>query len=208
METREEHESFGVLNISRVQVSGNMPLFGSSIEHNNLIMIEVKTAFRDRHLHQDWIHSDKLLLRASMSPSQFADAITSLNAGTGTPITLEYVTGDDHHREEPPRPQKHQQFQSELGETLAEALQLTDELIAETKGRIRRKAEAVKRHLASNMPFVETQFARQMDKTVTEAKAEIEAFATMRERATGALALEQNSPPSLPQPQEDSSKDA
>lgn len=206
MESREEHESFGVLNISRAQVSGNIPLFGSSIEHHNVIMIEVKTAYRDRHLHADWIHSDKLLLRATMSPSQFADAIISLNAGTGTPITLEFVRGDEKMRADPPRPQKHQQFREELRETLTQTLNLTDELIAETKGRLRRKAEQVRQHLASNMPFVETQFARQMDKTVNEAKAEIEAFATARERATGALALQGQEPelhhPSLPEPRD------
>ena len=198
-EITESHESFGTISFSRATSSGKVPLFNSSILHDSIIIMEVCEAERVRNLSQNWIHQNKTLLRAVMSPSQFADALTSMNMGSGIPITLEYVIGDTTNRQKPPAPKEHQQFQTEIRDHLKEAIDLSQEIIDQSKGQLKRKAEKLNQHLRSNLPFVENQFARQMDKTVAEAKAEIETFLSMRERQAGLQALHFRQEPHLAQ---------
>ena len=162
-------------------------MFGSDIDHSNLVAMEIYEADIQRDLSHDWIHERGLLVRIWLSPGQFADAITSLNIGTGTPATLQYVRGDDKaSRDAPPRVNRREQFESEFQETMLGPVELIDELIAEAKTvTMKRKLEILKNKLMNNSPFVSEQFSRQMDRTVTEAKAEFEAFASARERAVG-----------------------
>ena len=183
----EEHESYGLVSFTRAQSNG-VGLFGSDIQHNSVIILEVKQAGLQRDLSRDWTYGRELIFRGFLSPSQFMEAMTHLNQGDGTPITIEYVTGDEKaHRESPPVSNKRDQFDSELNEHLAEAIQMLDRLkdsIRTQKGK--KEVDLIKQQLRSNLPFIEEQFASQMDKTVTEAKAEIEAFAVNRALGTSA----------------------
>ena len=54
--------------------------------------------------------------------------------------------------------------------------------------------EVTKSWLKSNIPYLAEQFAEQMDKTVTEAKAEVEAYVTQTIQRTGLDALEDMKP--------------
>ncbi len=182
--TRVEHESYGVITFSRA--TGHHVLFGSSIEHDHVVIVQVHTADYDRNLSQDWIHPGEILLEGVMSTSQFADAITPLNQGSGTPITLKYVKGDERRREAPPAPNKQKEFEAELSGALEKPLAMLDGLIAKAKTKTRkRELEILKGNLRSSLPFMREQFAQQMDQTVNEAKAEVEAFAAHREREAG-----------------------
>ncbi len=181
---KETHESYGTISFSRVNGPADMSLFSSSITHQNVIMVEVMTAERSRHLSQDWIHGNKVILQAVMSPAQFAEAITSLGQGGGTPITLEFVVGDEQRLRPPPAPRVREQFEAEVHESMAQSVDIVDELTPKTKGSVRRRLEILRGRLQTNLPFVQEQFARQMDKTVTEAKAEVEAYALSRHPQT------------------------
>ena len=141
---RDTHESYGTIRFSRVQMH-ETPLFGSSLLHSAGIAMEVHTADRDRRLSTDWIHSDKLLLRAMMSPNQFVDPVTRLNQGVGAPITLEYVIGDaTYGRRTPPAPRTQAHFDREAKASIDELVNRADELIDASRGSARRKAEALK----------------------------------------------------------------
>lgn len=188
----ERHESFGTISFSRISGSHNDPLFGSSITHNNMVMMEVHEAERRRHLHREWIHEGRLLLRLMLSPSQFAEAMINLNVGGGTPATLEYVVGDGKQRREPPpNPRVREQFDAEVGETVRDVVKRIDDAI-EAARRVgdKDRLKSIRQQLLANLPFLEEQFARQMDKTVTEAKAEVEAFITAREQYMGVEAIQ------------------
>ena len=191
---RDTHESYGTIVFSRVTMP-ETPLFGSSILHSAGVAMEVHTADRDRHLSSDWIHSDKLLLRAIMSPNQFVDSITRLNQGLGAPITLEYVIGDaTYGRGTPPAPRTQAHFDREANASIQELSDRMDELVEATKGSARRKAEALKQQLVSNLPFINTQLKRQMDRNVTEAKMEFEAHVSTRLEELGLEALRERFP--------------
>ena len=180
----EEHESYGLLSLSRAQTK-NEPLFGSSIEHSSIVILEIKAARQDRDLSIDWMYGGSNIVRVIMSPSQFADAITNLNNGSGTPVTIEYVIGDNKVCREKPLPsQTRKKFESDYSKSVANILQELDNLLQTPRLSVKTKndIERIKTRVKSSIPHIEEQFERQMDKTVTEAKADIEAFMTLRER--------------------------
>ncbi len=161
-------------------------------------MLEVKTAHLWRNLNMDRIHGDKIIVRVIMSPTQFADAITSLNSGE-TPVTIEYLQGKGYFHEGAPFQNKVAQFNTEFREKIEnvgadfdEVLKLAEETKAQK--RLVHALEQLKMHFVSNVPFVAEQFAAQMEKTVTEAKGEVEAFAEHKVRQFGLEAMRDQLP--------------
>ena len=194
-----EHESYGLISFSWAWGT-ERPLFGSSIKHNSMIQVEIKEALLRRDLSMDWTLTGKTLLVGVMSPSQFADLITHPNQGTGTPLTLEYVYGDESRREPPPFEDKRSQFVSELAEHMAVVVDQLKDLRAEAKTqKAKQKINLIIQQVEKNTPFVEEQFDRQMDRTVLEAKAEVESFISQRLRDVGVAALTEDMLPQLPE---------
>jgi hypothetical protein len=192
-----EHPSYGCIHISRTQSSGKQSLFGSSIKHSTLIKLEISTAELCRTLNQDWIHSRKPIIEIIMSPTQFADAITSLNQGT-IPVTIRWREGKGQI-EEPPYQSKVEQFNNEFEDDIkkvGDALDNVINLAYETKAQ-KRLIEALKlarQQINSNMPFVNEQFSRQMANTVKEAKGEVEGFVNNLIQQHGLESLRQLAP--------------
>jgi ElaB/YqjD/DUF883 family membrane-anchored ribosome-binding protein len=185
----EKHESFGLLEINRISNSGSENLFGSSIKHNNTITILIKPARRVRELNRDWYFDYGIpFIEIEMSPTQFAEAITSMNHGSGVPVTIRRLQGK---RMEPcPEINKRQQFENEFKEQMENIRNDLTKLIKDTKEILSSKKaitvaekktilsqiEMLIQEVGSNLPFVNSQFNEQMDKTVLEAKGETEAF--------------------------------
>ena len=127
-----------------------------------------------------------------MSQSQFAQAITSLNMGAGVPVTLRRL--HDQYIEPCPFVDKREQFNNEFREDmnaltrkLTEATKHVEKLIEEKrtfnkadKDQILSALKSVTSQLASHYPYMYSMFNEQMDKTVTEAKAEIESHLQAR----------------------------
>lgn len=85
---RTTHPSYGTLLFSR-RTGAKEALFGSSIQHRDTICMTLHHASIERGLNRDWIHGDKVIAEVEMSYSQFAEAITSMNIGTGVPVTVQ-----------------------------------------------------------------------------------------------------------------------
>ena len=184
MDDAESHPAFGLMTFTKVNHSTREALFGSSIEHSHTIMLEVRQASHYRNLSQDAYLSGELLLTIKMSPSQFADAITNMNHSNGTPVTVRFLQGDKTQRPEPPTENRAETFVLEYKDSIQDTMKMVDDLISHPKlpAAARRKAERIKSRLSSSTPFLEEQFAKQMERTITEAKAEIQAYATNVER--------------------------
>lgn len=200
----EIHESYGVLSFSRVTTSPPASLFGSSIKHGNIIQMTVKTAERRRDYQRDWIMGKERLIEVSMSASQFADVITSMNIGDGVPVTIEYVKGDvwdekkRQYRANPPEMDFKTKAQGELKAEMGEIAERIDELSKDAKEILERKGKPISasekekllkdllylaQEVRSNIPFAHECFTRAVEKTVTEAKSEVDAtYQTVRER--------------------------
>lgn len=185
---REEHESFGMLQIARIN-GGRGHLFGSSIEHGSTIRLSIHNASVDRMLNKDWYHPKSLaIIEIEMSNTQFAEAITNFNCGSGTPVTIKHINGI--RTEECPHTNKRQQFQDEfekdmrqLEQRLRKMTETTEEMLKNKPNITKADRTAILNELAmlrqeirSNIPFVASSFNEQMSKTISEAKGEVEGF--------------------------------
>lgn len=186
--TEISHPSYGTLSFSR-RTGGATPLFGSSIEHKDTISMTLYHASVTRHLHNDTIYGNKPVAEIEMSYAQFAEAITSLNMGTGVPVTIRWTEKDGKI---PPCDfvSKRGQFTNEFKEKRKKATEDTQQLIKDVtelfnqkksltkadKEKILKQLHMLNMNIGCNMDFIADQFNEQMDKTITEAKGEIEAF--------------------------------
>lgn len=210
--TKTSHPSYGTLAFSR-RTGGATPLFGSSIEHRDTIAMTLYHADITRGLHQDSIYGGRAITEVEMSYSQFAEAITSMNMGSGVPVTIRWTEKDGKI---PPCDfvSKREQFTDEFNEKRKKATEDAQQIIKDVtelfsqkkaltkadKDVILNKLHHLNMDIGCNMDFIADQFNEQMDKTVMEAKGEIEAFmqnkvnsiasATLVEHRDELLALE------------------
>lgn len=193
---KEEHESYGMLGFSRVS-GGHSNLFGSSIKHQQTIRMVLKHAVKERGLNRDWYYGKKQIVEVEMSQNQFAELITSMNVGDGVPVTIRWLNGKS--MENCPEENKRELFEKEfedrmielnerLGKLTEDAERILNEKSAPKKSDkelILKQLQSFRQELSSNIPFVASQFNEQMDKTVAEAKGEVEAFVMNKVHSLG-----------------------
>ena len=185
---RTSHPSYGSLAFSR-KTGGVTPLFGSSIEHRDTIAMTLYHADITRGLHSDSIYGNKKIVEVEMSYSQFAEAITSMNMGSGVPVTVRW-TERDGRIPDCDFISKREQFADEFKEKRKEVTMESQQIIKDVtelfnqkktltksdKQEILSKLNKLSMEIGCNMDFIAEQFNEQMDKTVMEAKGEIESF--------------------------------
>lgn len=191
LENRESHPSYGTLRFSRAQSGCAIPLFGSSIKHRDTIIMRISEAELIREFHRDLtLPNGKTIIEVEMSPSQFAEAITSLNFGSGVPVTIRSRIDKPGAIEQCPYTSKQEEFEKEFSSCQEEGKKCFKEFHNRMKqlfddkksiGKTDREEliaelEVLYGKIFSNQEFVYKQFNEQMDKTITEAKCEIEAF--------------------------------
>ena len=189
METnKEKHPSYGMLQFCRT-TGGTAALFGSSIQHRDTIKMYLREGSVERLLNADYYSGDGLIAEVEMSYSQFAEAITAMNTGTGVPVTIRWLKNIGPI-ESCPFVDKRKQYEDEFKSNLKKANEETESLIDtlrtmfETKKSfnktdkelVMRTLLNISRNINENNAFLYKQFNEQMDKTTTEAKGEIEAF--------------------------------
>jgi len=188
-ETVDKHESYGMIAFSRVTSTPPANFFGSSVRSGHYIMLRVKRASRRRGLNQYWYYGDEELIELRLSPNQFAELLTTMNVGDGVPCTLERVAME--RMDDCPAVDQRQTYQDEFKEDMRKvaenAHKLEHEIIdmffdnstritQKMKVEIKSKLRALVSYIDDRAPFVQSQFNEAMDKTVVEAKSEVEAF--------------------------------
>lgn len=205
------HPSYGLIQIARMTGgAGAKQLFGSPLAHHyGTIRLSIGSATWIHGLHHDRYHGALRgeHIEIEMSAAQFADLITSLNVGGGTPCTIRYVGG-----ERVPDPPVHateaehirDNFEGSLDKFKDKARayrkkieELTSKLSAKAKDEIRIALDVIEDQLAANVPFVLQQFQAATTKVATAAKAEVEAFVSHAIRAAGLDAIAEGKLPSL-----------
>lgn len=199
--TKTSHPSYGTMAFCR-RTGGSTPLFGSSIEHRDTIAMTLYHADITRGLHSDYVYGSRIIAEVEMSYSQFAEAITSMNMGTGVPVTIRRTEKDGNI---PPCDfvSKREQFVSEFKENRKKVTEVAQQLIKEVtelfnqkksltkadKDVILNKLHHLNMDIGCNMDFIADQFNNQMDKTVMEAKGEIESFMQNKVNSIASAAL-------------------
>lgn len=209
-EFEREHPSYGILHIARTSGGTSaIRLFGSPLAtHYGTIRLTISKGKWLHGLHHDrYFGMNKDFIEIEMSAAQFADAITSLNIGSGTPCTIRYVGG-----ERVPDPPDHateaehirDNFEGSLNKFADKARayrkrieELTSKLPAKAKNEIRIALDVIEDQLASNVPFVVKQFQEATTRITTSAKAEVDAFVTGVVRAAGLQSIAEGRLPSL-----------
>jgi len=210
-EFEREHPSYGLVSISRITGgSGARRLFGSPLaNHYGTIRLSIGTAKWIHGLHHDRYYGSLRgeHIEVEMSAAQFADMITSLNMGSGTPCTIRHLTGVQI----PPPPDyateaEHirDNFEGSLDKYKAKARtyrkkieDLTSKLSTKAKEEIRIALDVIEDQLSSNVPFVVKQFQEATTRITSAAKAEVDAFVTGVVRAAGLEAIAGGKLPSL-----------
>jgi hypothetical protein len=196
-----------MVGFSRKTYPGGLSLFGSSVKNSNVISLTIYEADMDRHLSQDWYHAKrKPIVEVIFSPLQFSELLTTMNIGFGVPGTLRYHGDQDF--ELPEFPSKADQFKGEVEDRLKavikelnEAGEVIEGLIDDPKPIGKQVRKQLKNLVSSfrgavenSFPFILQQFGKQMERTVTEAKSEVDAFIEDTIIKTGIEELKKRTP--------------
>jgi hypothetical protein len=202
----EQHPSYGLLSISRVQSTGRR-LFESPFRHQHFITLSITRAARKRtDLLDNQVMPGEEIVEVAMSEVQFASAITALNVGFGTPCTIHHLNGKSV--EEPRADQTKQTFEKEGEEHFTDLAAMAKELegltrlkASDVKAPLRDRMNflALKLHqgLTCNREFFHKQFQETMDRVTAAAKAEIQAHCANVVRQAGLKALSSGEMPFL-----------
>ncbi len=201
--TVKTHPAYGILGFSRVS-GGPGKLYGSEIHHNSYI--EMRLVPGEEHRTSSYTHHMgrmKPLVCVRMSHSQFAEAITSMNIGSGVPVTIDFI--DDAIGQRPLIDDKttlHKKVKAELSKEAKDAMadaEKLETLVRETlassklsKAAQKEVVDAVTRltsSIRSSMPYVVESYQEAAEKVGANAKAELDAFATMVVTKLGTKAL-------------------
>lgn len=203
MADKKKHPAYGLVGFHR-QTGGNKRLFGSQVKPNTTISLRVYQASVEHDLSRDSYYPETMLplVEVELSPNQFAELLTTMNVGHGIPCTIKTIQGkriEDIPETDKPEVQKIQEGFEEklvdLSESLAEGRKEVAELLKkksltkEDKARIDWILGKAHQEVQSNMPFVMEQFSRSTQKIVTQAKAEVDAFAAHAIQVTGLEAI-------------------
>lgn len=185
-EVRKEHESYGVLTVHRATGTFDN-LFQSSVASMSGMILKVCRAAVGNHgLGHDHVYPREELIEVHLSPLQWAEAISSIGIGEGTPCTIHRVDGtrmEEHPREEALARRTAQQFAGELedlGKFVRRAEAMVDDILA--KGGKMKAADRVNlkeifgkltRTIADSGPFLMKQTEDALGRMVGEAKAAI-----------------------------------
>lgn len=196
------HESYALVGLSRISGAGR--LFGSPLDqHYGTIRLRIRRARRTHSLSHDWYSGHgQPLIEIELSAAQFAEFLTTPGVGDGVPCTLR--TLGSKTIEDPPTEHTTEAEEIRLGikeqmaalgkklgtfaaevETALEAKTLT----RESREKIRRSVWGFVQEMRSSMPFAIEQLQEAAEKTVSAAKAEVDAWLTRRVHHAGMKAL-------------------
>jgi hypothetical protein len=187
------HPSYGMIRISRVH-GGKQKFFGSELEVDHWIEIEILHGKMERELSNDWFYSSGRLPIASvrLSPIQFSELITNMNFGDGLPCTIQYINGEEIEAEklyESKKESTHRQFKERMKSFASELVSTRDKakdlvkkktLSKEDQRQLLIHLDWMTQELTGNIPFFMQCFQEVADKVVAAAKAEVEAAITSK----------------------------
>jgi hypothetical protein len=197
-----EHESYGMIAVSRMSGTRGVPLFGSSLEDNpSLMQVTITHGKRYHNLGHDRYYGHKEIIRLWMTPAQYAEMISNPNCGSGVPCTIRHIQGVEMDwPPEVPNEGKlvRDRFKLEAKDLMKKAQEggahlkavlSTAKISQKLKDEIQGTYEKATRFLWDAAPFLVESFQDAVQKTVVEAKQEIDAFMMHALQAAGAQAL-------------------
>ena len=180
----------GLLSWNRTSTRPAKAFFGSRVRHGEFVAITLMEGTHDRRLASDWFHGGKRIAEVWLTPTQFADFVTSPGRGEGVPCTLKYTRdGRLQEHESPAFETDVERMELEFREALTTVREQMDEcrevMCKITDGRgtmsvqdrklIGEKMRRLLQELESNLPYLGDRFADSIERTVAEAKQSVDA---------------------------------
>jgi hypothetical protein len=206
--TETRHPAYATLAFFSTQGSTGCDLFGANVRVANVIRGRISRA----HMVSgtvDRVSEDDTILEFELTESQFTQAITQFNRGTGTPITLRQAPDIGVYPVVYPQiaaPTVDERLKANIDRRVAQELEAINKAVKDlgaivnAEGSVSKKAlQAAVRHLdivlgtlPGNMDYYRTVMAEDVDKFLHEAKMELHASANLllAEGAPPALILE------------------
>lgn len=181
-----KHESFGQLSFSRVNCTPPAKFYGSQLDQSHYIQLTLSSSEVDRDLSKEWYFAKKTLVKVRMSSGQFAEMITSLNSGSGTPCTIEVMDSKPVlplPSQESRKEFTHRKFEDRMkmfANSIRENKNKAQEIVKKKTlskqdiHELTHQLEWLTQEIESNIPFFAKCFQENMDEIVFEAKTEVE----------------------------------
>lgn len=196
---RLDHDCFAKVALSKMVLSRGSSnkgatMFGSELEQQVQITMEISRASISRRLSHEHINTDDTIAVLAFTPGQWAQMVSSIGDGSGTPVTLLQAPKRGTPADFMPGlvqdslVAKHAEGMLEMGrrtgEQVAKVQKALDRFLepgakAPSKKEIhelRMQLIHAGEHMASNMKFAQDRFTENMDSAVTDAKITIETF--------------------------------
>ncbi len=95
------HPAFGVVEINKVMTNKGIGLFGSRLKHDSYINITISTGYSTMRDGVERQFGNDGILSFSLSEAQWAQMISSIGIGNGTPVTLNKMIIDGKYQSLP-----------------------------------------------------------------------------------------------------------
>lgn len=188
---RETHPSYAQLSFSRINCNkdANDTLYGSAIRHQTIISLKIvpsEKCFSDYH--ERYFSSQRPYIEVHMSQAQFSEAITSMNMGSGVPVTLKSLRGEiiPNCQELTIQEKTQRDLQNRLDKFVEKikyykviAQDILDKkgtFNKDDKDKLRGIYDNIITEVSSNFPFLNECLQEALDKNTAAAKSDIEAF--------------------------------
>lgn len=182
----ESHESWLVLQLSKVSATPGMRLFDSEITHSRYVQVTVCRCIRKRDLNRDWKHATRVLMEFAMSQAQWGAFVSAFGDGSGAPATLTFDQSGDVAQAP---------YESRMAEGAREVRDAGSKALAEVRDDYQALAAAFERGAGkremrglintlgyrigngpANMEFAATSLTEHVENVVTKARADVEAM--------------------------------
>lgn len=208
MGRKHHHPAFGVVQLVR-SYGGGRTMFGSELKHNGAMVITVSQAYEERGLNNSRHVEGQMICQFEFSLAQWAQFIASQGIGAGVPCTFNYYREGETFTAVPtiaPRESTKDVFRREMAEQVAERLSTSlvhlrklRAMVEEGKGKVAMREEISEaiRHveqLPGSVRFIDEQFAKQVERIVSDAMTEVETFVTGMATNLGIEALKNGAP--------------
>lgn len=183
------HPAYGMIGLSRCTTNPPMHLFGSNIKHSNFICLSIKTAERSTDGNHEFRFAKKNLIEVWISGTQLGDMLSSMNVGEGVPCTIRYRETDYDIPLIADEDTIVSDSRKALQNRINELTRVANDLCKQSKELLKQptvkksdlkeldnKLDRILVELNSNLGYVAECFDEKVEKTVTHAKGEVDAF--------------------------------
>lgn len=181
-ENVKSEDYMGMISWSKTNGSARN-LFGTEIKTANPIVVRVCHAEESRDLSKNWYFPKSPIVELEMSPIQWAEFLTSGNT-SGVPCTLKYINREK--MSEPKGSETMEHYSNEVNEhfdAFREIQTKIKEAVETNKPMGKKSLESLLNDIdcaIANVNFIKDSFKGDMDKIMTKAKAEFNAYVENR----------------------------